>query len=126
MIDKRVGTAADAVAGIADGATLMISGFQEAGTPRALLDAVLGTGARNLTIVTVGTGSAGSRVYALIEAGRVAKLISSSGRGRGQALTPFEELWTAGRIEFDALARNTGGPLVAAPDCGVLSPPALS
>lgn len=107
MIDKRVATAADAVAGIRDGARLMISGFQEAGMPRALLDAVLDTGVRNLTIIAVGIGSVGSRIYALIEAGRVAKVISSSARGRGQALTPFEKLWTAGKIELELVPQGT-------------------
>ncbi|MDA0661863.1 MAG: 3-oxoacid CoA-transferase subunit A [Proteobacteria bacterium] len=107
MIDKRVTTAADAVAGIGDGATLMVSGFQEAGAPRALLAAVLETGVRGLTLVTVGTGSVGSGVYALIEARRVVKVISSSGRGRGQALTPFEEQWTAGKIELELVPQGS-------------------
>ena len=107
MIDKRVATAAEAVAGIADGAPLMVSGFQEAGSPRALLRAVYDTGVSGLTLITIGTGSAGSGVYALIEAGRVVKVISSSGRGRGQALTPFEELWTAGKIALELVPQGT-------------------
>jgi 3-oxoadipate CoA-transferase alpha subunit len=107
VIDKRVATAAEAVAGLKDGATLMVSGFQEAGNPRALLDAIIESGARDLTLVVVGTGSAGSRVYALIEAGRVAKVISSSGRGKDQALTPFEEQWVAGKIELELVPQGT-------------------
>ncbi len=40
-----VETAAEAVAGIEDGATIMVSGFGTAGQPIALIDALVETGA---------------------------------------------------------------------------------
>ena len=53
MIDKRVQTMADAMAGIADGATVLIGGFGSVGQPNALIEGlieqggVLGSNPRN-------------------------------------------------------------------------------
>ena len=58
MIDKTVATIEDAVAGIADGATLMVSGFGEAGAPVEPMEAIIEQGARDLTIVSNNAGEA--------------------------------------------------------------------
>ena len=52
MIDKRVETISDAVAGIADGAVILSSGFGDAGAPIELLEAIAKTNVSNLTIVS--------------------------------------------------------------------------
>jgi len=44
MIDKTVPTLADAVAGIADGSTVLVGGFATSGVPLALIDALLAAG----------------------------------------------------------------------------------
>ena len=44
MIDKTVRSPAEAVAGIADGATIMIGGFGVAGMPSVLIDALIAAG----------------------------------------------------------------------------------
>ena len=41
MIDKIVATVEDAVAGVEDGATVMIGGFGRAGQPVELIDALI-------------------------------------------------------------------------------------
>ena len=41
MIDKQVATLAEAVADVADGATVMIGGFGTAGLPNELVGALL-------------------------------------------------------------------------------------
>jgi 3-oxoadipate CoA-transferase alpha subunit len=46
MIDKTVSTLADAVAGVPDGATVLIGGFGGAGQPADLIDALIEQGAR--------------------------------------------------------------------------------
>ena len=51
MIDKTVPDAHAAVAGIPDGATVMIGGFGRAGLPVELIDALIGHEATDLTIV---------------------------------------------------------------------------
>ncbi|SPX55436.1 acetyl-CoA:acetoacetyl-CoA transferase alpha subunit [Klebsiella pneumoniae] len=51
MIDKSVSTLSEAIAGIHDGATIMIGGFGPAGQPTFLIDALIDQGARDLTII---------------------------------------------------------------------------
>ena len=51
MIDKFVRSVAEAMAGIKDGSTVLIAGFAQVGEPRALIDGLIETGARNLTVV---------------------------------------------------------------------------
>ena len=57
MIDKRLDSAAAAVADIPDGATIMIGGFGEAGSPIELIHALIDAGPRDLTVVSNNTGS---------------------------------------------------------------------
>ena len=57
MIDKRVAGAAEAVSDIFDGATIMIGGFGEAGSPIELIHALIDQGATNLTMISNNCGS---------------------------------------------------------------------
>ena len=61
---KVVGSFADAVADIGDGATVMIGGFGTAGMPAELIDALIAQGARELTIVNnnAGNGDTGKTI----------------------------------------------------------------
>ena len=77
MIDKRVLSAESAVADIPDGATVMIGGFGEAGSPIELIHALIDQGATSLTVVNNNTGSGEVGLAALIKAGRVSKMICS-------------------------------------------------
>ena len=45
MIDKRVATLAEAVAGVPDGATVLVGGFGNSGVPVELVHALLEQGA---------------------------------------------------------------------------------
>ncbi|MDZ7615184.1 MAG: CoA-transferase [Flavobacteriaceae bacterium] len=67
MINKIMGSAHEAVADIHDGATVMISGFGEAGSPIELIHALIDLGAKNLTVVSNNTGSGNVGLAALIE-----------------------------------------------------------
>ena len=55
MIDKRIGSPAEAVSEIFDGATVMIGGFGEAGSPIELIHALIDQGAKELTVVNNNT-----------------------------------------------------------------------
>ena len=57
MIDKFVHSMADAMAGIADGSTILLGGFGDVGIPAPLLDGLIAQGARDLTIVAVAGGA---------------------------------------------------------------------
>ncbi|MCF6179571.1 MAG: 3-oxoadipate CoA-transferase, partial [Geopsychrobacter sp.] len=71
MIDKRTDSLVEAVKDIFDGATVMIGGFGEAGSPIELIHALIDQGAKNLTVVNNNTGSGHVGLAALIENGPV-------------------------------------------------------
>ena len=50
MIDKTVRSVAEAMAGIKDGSTVLIAGFAQVGEPRALIEGLIETGAKGLTV----------------------------------------------------------------------------
>ena len=77
MIDKRIESVHEAVRDIPDGATVMIGGFGEAGSPIELIHALIDQGAKDLTVVNNNTGSGHVGLAALIDNGRVAKMICS-------------------------------------------------
>ena len=99
MIDKRVKSLAEAVSGIADGAVILCAGFGGAGLPDALCEAVVEQGARDLTVVANNAGTGRRGLAALLEAGRVRRIICSFPRSAGSVV--FEELYAAGRIELE-------------------------
>jgi 3-oxoadipate CoA-transferase, alpha subunit len=104
MIDKRVRSLADAVAGIKDGATILCAGFGGAGLPDALCEAVVEQGARDLTVVANNAGTGRRGLAALMAAGRVRRIICSFPRSSGSVV--FEELYAAGRIELELVPQG--------------------
>ncbi|SNS51032.1 3-oxoadipate CoA-transferase alpha subunit [Geodermatophilus pulveris] len=105
MIDKRVATLADAVAGVADGSTVLVGGFGNSGVPVELVHALLEQGAGDLTVVTNNAGSGESDVAALIRERRVRKIICSYPRSAGSVW--FEKFWRAGEIELELVPQGT-------------------
>jgi 3-oxoadipate CoA-transferase, alpha subunit len=104
MIDKRVHSLAEAVAGIQDGATVLCAGFGGAGLPDALCEAVVEQGAGDLTVVANNAGTGRSGLAALLAAGRVRRIICSFPRSSGSVV--FEELYAAGRIELELVPQG--------------------
>jgi len=104
MIDKRVLGLAEAVAGIADGATILCGGFGGAGLPDALCEAVVEQGARDLTVVANNAGTGRAGLAALLAAGRVRRIVCSFPRSAGSVV--FEELYAAGRIELELVPQG--------------------
>src|SRR5690606_41902580 len=78
MIEKFCSSPQEAVADIPDGATIMIGGFGEAGSPIELLHALIDQGARELTVVNNNAGNGRDGLAALIAAGRVRRTICRS------------------------------------------------
>lgn len=76
MKDKIM-TADAAVAGINDGATIMIGGFMACGTPEILVDALVRKGAKDLTIICNDAGVPGRGVGKLLSNGQIKTLIAS-------------------------------------------------
>ncbi len=117
MIDKQVDTPAEAVADIFDGATVMIGGFGEAGSPIELIHALIDLGARDLTVVNNNTGSGYVGLAALIANGQVKKMICSYPRTLGSKV--FPELYRAGRIELELVPQGTLAERIRAGGAGI-------
>jgi 3-oxoadipate CoA-transferase alpha subunit len=119
MIDKRIDSAEDAVADMFDGATVMIGGFGEAGSPIELIHALIDQGSTDLTVVNNNTGSGEVGLAALIKAGRVAKMICSYPRTANS--TVFPDLYRAGRIELELVPQGTLAERVRAGGAGIVA-----
>jgi 3-oxoadipate CoA-transferase alpha subunit len=117
MIDKRIATVTDAVADIPDGATIMIGGFGEAGSPIELIHALIDQGASGLTVVNNNTGSGHVGLAALIECGRVSRMICSFPRTANS--TVFPDLYRRGAIELELVPQGTLAERIRAGGAGI-------
>ena len=117
MIDKKLDSPAAAVADIPDGATVMIGGFGEAGSPIELIHALIDQGASGLTVVNNNTGSGEVGLAALIRAGRVAKMICSYPRTTNSVV--FPELYRSGKIELELVPQGTLAERIRAGGAGI-------
>jgi 3-oxoadipate CoA-transferase alpha subunit len=117
MIDKRVQGPAEAVADIHDGATVMIGGFGEAGSPIELIHALIDQGARRLTVISNNTGSGEVGIAALLKAQRVSKVICSFPRTANS--TVFPDLYRRGEIELELVPQGTLAERIRAGGAGI-------
>ena len=117
MINKRVGSPADAVADVFDGATIMVGGFGEAGSPVELIHALIDQGATNLTVISNNTGSGEVGLAALLKAGRVSRVICSFPRTANS--TVFPELYRAGRTSLELVPQGTLAERIRAGGAGI-------
>lgn len=105
MINKVFNSPAEAVSDIFDGATILISGFGEAGSPIELIHALIDQGAKNLTIVSNNTGSGYVGLAALIKNKQVKKVICSYPKTANSVV--FPELYNKGEIELELVPQGT-------------------
>jgi 3-oxoadipate CoA-transferase alpha subunit len=117
MIDKISGSLEAAVADIHDGATVMIGGFGNAGMPSALIDALIGQGARELTIVNNNAGNGQTGLAALLKAGQVRKIICSFPRQADSEV--FDGLYRAGKIELELTPQGNLAERIRAAGAGI-------
>jgi|SRR6266545_1220521 len=117
MINKRCESAAAAVADIRDGATIMIGGFGEAGSPIELIHALVDHGAGDLTVISNNTGSGRVGLAALIANGQVAKMICSYPRSANSMV--FPELYRRGKIALELVPQGTLAERIRAGGAGI-------
>ena len=117
MIDKRSAGPRQALSGVGDGHTVMIGGFGEAGSPIELVHALIDVGATGLTVVSNNAGSSEVGLAALIQAGRVAKMICSYPRSSHS--TTFGDLFRTGRIELELVPQGTLAERIRAGGAGI-------
>jgi 3-oxoadipate CoA-transferase alpha subunit len=106
-----------AVAGITDGATVMIGGFGPAGQPVELIDALIESGATDLTVVNNNAGNGDIGLAALIREGRVRKMVCSFPRQSDS--WHFDELYRAGRIELELVPQGNLAERIRAAGAGI-------
>jgi 3-oxoadipate CoA-transferase alpha subunit len=117
MINKFIASAAEALADIPDGATVMIGGFGNAGMPAELIDALIAQGAKNLTVVNNNAGNADAGLAALIGAKRVKKIICSFPRQTDS--WHFDKAYRAGEIELELVPQGTLAERIRAAGAGI-------
>ena len=117
MIDKIMASAADAVADLEDGATILIGGFGTAGMPFALIDALIGQGASDLTIVSNNAGNGETGLAGLLKAGRVRKVVCSFPRQTDSWV--FDALYRAGKIELELVPQGNLAERIRAAGAGI-------
>lgn len=117
MINKIVDSVAEAVRGIGDGATILISGFGTAGTPDKLIEGLNETKATDLTIIcnNAGTGTVG--LADILQQKRVRKIICSFPRQAGSLA--FNELYRSGQIELELVPQGTLAERIRAAGAGI-------
>jgi 3-oxoadipate CoA-transferase alpha subunit len=106
-----------AVAGIADGSTVLVGGFGRAGLPFALIDALRRSGARELTVVNNNAGNGSTGLAALLAAGAVRKMICSFPRQTDSYV--FDELYRAGKLELEVVPQGNLAERIRAGGAGI-------
>jgi 3-oxoadipate CoA-transferase, alpha subunit len=110
-------TAGDAVAGIDDGSTILVGGFGMAGMPTTLIDALIGQGATDLTIVSNNAGNGDTGLAALLAAGRVARVICSFPRQSDSYV--FDAHYRAGKVDLEVVPQGNLAERIRAAGAGI-------
>ena len=114
----------EAIADIKDGAVIAIPGFFACGVPRALLQAIIRKGTKNLTL-TCGCGpllGAAEELRTLTKNGQIRKVIDSYGLFRSASKgmqDPFEQAVRAGKIELEVFPMGTMAEKYRAAGAGI-------
>ncbi len=117
MIDKIATSVAQALAGVEDGATVMIGGFGTAGIPHALIEGLIEQGARDLTVVNNNAGNGDTGLAALLRTGRVRKIICSFPRQVDSQV--FDALYRSGQLELELVPQGNLSERIRAAGAGI-------
>jgi 3-oxoadipate CoA-transferase, alpha subunit len=117
MAPRFAASAAEAVSGIRDGATVLIGGFGNAGQPMELIDALMDCGATDLTVVNNNAGQADAGLALLIKERRVKKIICSFPRQSDS--WHFDEAYRAGEIELELVPQGNLAERLRAAGAGI-------
>ena len=104
-----------AVARVRDGDTIMSGGFGLAGIPVRLIDALLSSGRRDLTVISNNVGEPGKGMGMLLREGRLSRVV-------GSYFTPNPDVALAKRegwLEVDLLPQGTMSEAIRAGGAGI-------
>jgi 3-oxoadipate CoA-transferase, alpha subunit len=117
MINKIADSVAQALAGVKDGATVMIGGFGTAGIPDELIDGLIAQGAKDLTVVNNNAGNGETGLAALLMTGRVRKIICSFPRQADSQV--FDALYRSGKLELELVPQGNLSERIRAAGAGI-------
>lgn len=111
----KIITMNELVSKLHDGARIMVGGFMDIGTPEAIVDAIVQSPVKDLTIICNDGGLPGVGVGKLIDAGKVKKLIASH-----IGLNPVAgQKMTAGEMEVELIPQGTLAERIRAAGAGL-------
>src|SRR3989441_1959179 len=114
-MNKVVASAADAVARIPEGATIMMGGFGLCGIPENLIAALHARGTKNLTLISNNAGVDDFGIGILLKARLVRKMISTYvGENK-----EFERQFLTGEIEVELVPQGTFSERIRAAGAGI-------
>lgn len=117
MINKIAESIEAALAGTADGATVLVGGFGTAGIPGELIEGLLAQGARDLTVVNNNAGNGEQGMAALLKAGRVRKVICSFPRQADSYI--FDNLYRSNQVELELVPQGNLAERIRAAGAGI-------
>lgn len=107
MVAEVCETPDDAVAGIGDGASVMVGGFISAGSPSNLIRALARAGPTGLTAIANNIGL-GDLLDELCERRQLARVIATFAiRASGGRTSRFERQYRAGEVELELVPQGT-------------------
>ena len=114
-MNKVIASAAEAVAQIPDGATIMVGGFGVCGNPENLLAALLAQGTKGMTVISNNAGIDGFGLGPLLKAKQIHKMIATYvGENR-----EFERQFLAGELEVELVPQGTFSERIRAGGAGI-------
>jgi 3-oxoadipate CoA-transferase alpha subunit len=117
LINKQWSSAAEAVADIPNGSTVMVGGFGASGSPIELIHALIDHGPTDLTLINNNTGNGEVGLAALIANGQVRKMICSFPKSSQSKI--FPKLFRAGEIELELVPQGTLAERIRAAGSGI-------
>ncbi|CAL9392058.1 putative succinyl-CoA:3-ketoacid coenzyme A transferase subunit A [Streptomyces sp. enrichment culture] len=114
-MDKVIGSAAEAVADIPDGASLAVGGFGLSGVPEVLIRALYEQGAGGLEVVSNNCGVDGRGLGVLLAAGRIAR-VTGSYVGENKE---FARQYLTGELEVELVPQGTLAERLRAGGAGI-------
>lgn len=115
MINKVVEDADEAIAGIKNGATLMLGGFGLCGIPENSINALLKSGVKNLTCISNNAGVDDFGIGLMLKTRQVKKMISSYVGENAE----FERQLLSGELEVELIPQGTLAERIRAGGAGI-------
>jgi 3-oxoacid CoA-transferase subunit A len=114
-MNKVLATAAEAVARIPDGATILMGGFGLCGIPETLIAALLAQGTKGLTVISNNAGVDDFGIGVLLKSRQVRKMISTYvGENK-----EFERQFLSGELEVELVPQGTFAERIRAGGAGI-------